>query len=435
MRKNAASAKLKDNMKTLILFAVVALLIGGGISIYIKRQPVPQRNETLDASLATGASAVKSPSASGDGLTVLVEAITGTVEITLPSGEQKTLSGKTTAPVAATIKTPPQSRTRLTFPDGSTARIDERTEVKILDLAKGETTFVSVKLTGGRIFSRVKQLLSGSRYEVRTSNTLAAVRGTGFDVVRIGGKTRVTTLEDTVLVRALNPATDEVITEIPAVEVGKLQTVTLDEAAPPTPEKPPARTTVRTEDIQVDPWLIFNVEEEIKKEEPLPEILGLKLSIPTPSLQAESPRPTATPQPSPSPRLPTPKPSPAPVELIEPEELIATPSPTPIKTPTPSPTPSPVASIKFSITQVSPETVDTRFEDFSFRIFGTGFEPGARAFIGNIALKSVVVRSATEITALIPKGTPPAAYDVIVVNPDGERAVLGGGVFAVAEFQ
>lgn len=415
-------------MKTLTIAGVLLLLIGAaGMTLYLKHQ-----RAAIGTTLDADSSPVPTHKPSGNGSAepeAAIVVLSGTIMVTLPSGEQKTLADETRVPVGTRITTASASRARVEFPDGSKGHLEEQTEIILLKLEARPSTAVSVRLTGGRIFSRVKQLFTGSRYEIRTSNTLAAVRGTGFDVSFRRGKSRIITLEDKVEVTALDPKTEEPIAGVPTVIVEEKRSVTLDEAAPPTPAEPPKAELIDIKAIQTDPWLIFNIETAIQAGEPLPLVPGFtqpKEPIPSPESQAAAP----VPEPSPTPR-PTALPSPSPtlVPTISPIAIQTT-----IPSPSPTPTPSPTAP-KLAITQVSPETADPRFADFPFRIFGTGFETGASAFIGSSPLKNVTTISPTEINALIPSGTPPASYDVIVVNPNGGRAVLGGGVFAVAEFQ
>jgi hypothetical protein len=72
-------------------------------------------------------------------------------------------------------------------------------------------------------------------------------------------------------------------------------------------------------------------------------------------------------------------------------------------------------------------------EETPITITGTGFQPVPRVYLnphtpgaGSIAtaLESVAMKDANTVTAVVPKGLTAAAYDVIVVNPDGKVAVL-----------
>lgn len=425
-------------MKTILIMGILALLIGGAAALYAKNRRAPAETmPTPDIALAG--------QSSGNGSAkpeAVATVITGTAAIIVPSGEESAISGETRVPAGGRIKTFTASRARIRFPDDSEAYIDEETEIILLSIKKEKSASVSVRLTGGRIFSRIKRLFSGSRYEVRTSNALAAVRGTGFDVRFRGGKTDVMTLEDEVEVTALDPETQEPVEGVPPALVKERTSVTLDEADPPTPAKPMETKEVAAKDIQTDQWLMFNIKTAIKGAGPLPEVPGLEIDG-----QANEPAPSPTPEPAPEPQNPAPAPQPSPrAEPTPAPEPSSTPRPTPtpaptvsaatVQTPTPAPSPEPSpVTPRLSITQVSPETADSRFADFPFRIFGTGFKTGARAFIGTVPLKNALVISSAEIQALIPKGTPPSSYDVLVINPDGKRAILGGGIFAIAEFQ
>lgn len=71
---------------------------------------------------------------------------------------------------------------------------------------------------------------------------------------------------------------------------------------------------------------------------------------------------------------------------------------------------------------------------------GSGFAPVPRVYITPLnstsapfALRAVEVKSGTQLTAVVPGGLKPGAYDLIVVNPDGQVDVLRGGLTVTAD--
>lgn len=103
------------------------------------------------------------------------------------------------------------------FPDGSVARLDSNTKMT-LEIgnydADSRTLMVRIQLASGKIWSKILKLATpGSFWEVKTSNTVAAVRGTAFGVAFQSGKTRIITAENKVAVKPLDVGTGEPILE------------------------------------------------------------------------------------------------------------------------------------------------------------------------------------------------------------------------------
>lgn len=114
------------------------------------------------------------------------------------------VDGQTVEP-GDVIRTGGDGRALVRYFDGSTAEIEESTELIIEDLAAtsgGDIIAVMVQ-TLGRTWHTVTRLLNpGSRYEVRTSVGIAVVRGTRFAVDYTGGEMRVVTAHGNVRVSA-----------------------------------------------------------------------------------------------------------------------------------------------------------------------------------------------------------------------------------------
>ena len=117
----------------------------------------------------------------------------------------------------ATIMTDATGLANVVFVDGSVARLDSNTRVTVLSGSydKGTKTLSArFKLTAGNLWSKIIALATPESYwEVQTSNAIAAVRGTAFGVSYDKETTRIIGSEHTVTVKAVNPKTNEIITD------------------------------------------------------------------------------------------------------------------------------------------------------------------------------------------------------------------------------
>lgn len=164
------------------------------------------------------------------------------------------------------ISTDATGEAELQFPSGSIARLDANSTLTIqshfFDEASG-TSQVSLFLTIGRVWSRVAKLATpASDWEVKTSNVVAAVRGTAFNVgFTKDGKSRVLVSENTVRVSAVDSTSGALIAEadVPEhtfVEVEKARiekTKRLEVAAPP-------------KEFLDDAWILKNKERDREAE-------------------------------------------------------------------------------------------------------------------------------------------------------------------------
>lgn len=83
------------------------------------------------------------------------------------------------------VKTNAKSQATLNFYDGATARLDERSEVVVQELAvdaeNHALTRVSLGVTAGRVWARIARLLDqDAAFSVQSSTVVATVRGTAF---------------------------------------------------------------------------------------------------------------------------------------------------------------------------------------------------------------------------------------------------------------
>ncbi|HUQ40215.1 MAG TPA: FecR domain-containing protein [Acidimicrobiales bacterium] len=159
------------------------------------------------------------------------------------SGFTRATTGQVVAPRAA-FKTDATGVGQFNFWDGSLTRIGPSTEYSLNVLSRnGGQRSVEGKLDIGKTWHNVKKVTtSGSRFEVRSSNAVAAVRGTKFAVVcLVRNVCTIAVAEGSVLVTGKNGD---------VVLVGSGQEVTVDELGQLSPLRP----------ISDDPWIETNVE-------------------------------------------------------------------------------------------------------------------------------------------------------------------------------
>lgn len=107
------------------------------------------------------------------------------------------------------------AKANIHFPDGSVARLDEKSRITLAEKtfdAEDKTLRVRTHLLSGRVWSKVMSLATpASLWEVKTSNTVVAVRGTAFGVEFEDGNSRVIGAKDTITVAAIDPDTQDII--------------------------------------------------------------------------------------------------------------------------------------------------------------------------------------------------------------------------------
>ncbi|MFN2537216.1 MAG: carboxypeptidase regulatory-like domain-containing protein [Mycobacteriales bacterium] len=102
-----------------------------------------------------------------------------------------------------TLRTDSKGAARITYTDGSLTRLGPDTEYTLEKLGSDEAAAQRVgKLEVGRTWHRVTKVTGSGSYEVKTSNAVAAVRGTVFAVICLTrGRCRYMVFEGSVLVR------------------------------------------------------------------------------------------------------------------------------------------------------------------------------------------------------------------------------------------
>ncbi len=107
------------------------------------------------------------------------------------------------------------ARANIYFPDGSVARLEPGTNLVISEASfdsKSEKLTVKIKLSVGKVWSKIINLATpDSLWEVKTSNTVATVRGTAFGSGAFKEKSYIFGVENAVEVAAIDPKTETVI--------------------------------------------------------------------------------------------------------------------------------------------------------------------------------------------------------------------------------
>ena len=117
------------------------------------------------------------------------------------------------------------------YPDGSVARIDPNTTFTIDSHSYNSSTgqqSTGLKLEAGRIWSKVFELATpSSSWEVKTSNTVATVRGTAFGVSTESGRTTIAGSEHEISLQIRDSQTSSPIGD-PAL-IGEKKYIVIDE--------------------------------------------------------------------------------------------------------------------------------------------------------------------------------------------------------------
>jgi hypothetical protein len=113
-----------------------------------------------------------------------VKASSQTVSVDNGHGEFKPLTGSAPIQQGRTIKTDASGAAEITYFDGSVTRLGASTTYTVTQLAKRDGSRQIVgRLEVGDSWHKVARATgSGSRFDVRTTNAVAAVRGTAFAV-------------------------------------------------------------------------------------------------------------------------------------------------------------------------------------------------------------------------------------------------------------
>ncbi len=196
---------------------------------------------------------------------VVVEIIQGQAKITM-EGREKVLTAPASQEIAkgAKVETLAGGQANIIFSNGSVARLDSATSVDLSDYQSlKQSVKIKLYLNGGNLWSRVQRLLDvENEYEVKTSNTVAVVRGTAFNVSWLNNQTRIDVLNNKVNVAAVDVQTGQILPGGQTdVEAGNF--VLVDSADLPSAQKPLASQVIAPQDLQ-QPWYQENLNKDKK---------------------------------------------------------------------------------------------------------------------------------------------------------------------------
>jgi len=384
---------------------------------------------------------------------VIVEVIQGQVIVNL-GGQEKTLSAPLNQEIEkeAVLTTAAGSQANIIFPSGSIARLDENTTVKLADFGEGDQSIsIKLQLEGGNLWSRVQRLADKeTNYEVETSNTVAVVKGTSFNVFYGEGKTKLEVISNKVVLRAIDPQNGQKI-EGGEVEVESGNFVEADEKVLPSREKPLEIKPILQESFQKT-WLKANLEKdkkieetilkslgggEVKKENLKQVILPAVITLQKEVLAKEN---LSEPENKNDQAVNQDKensdslPSSVPTESIMPKTPEPTPSQAQKTTPRPSfasqpakTQPADVLTSKLSIVSISPNSAPgPSYQYTKVTIKGTGFVATTKASVGSYLLGDQKVIGMDTLVGSVPAKVPVGTYDVILTSGT-QKAVLTGG--------
>lgn len=215
---------MSKNLKTmLIIIEVVALAVAAiGIAALLWPRPIdatmvvlpgepaaPLQMVGLEAGTAAERDRIRTPAQTRPGVSSEAQLVIAQMDEFLVIaeqgfGEQLSEGEVLTVRAGETYTVEQGSVAQITFQDGSTIAIDGGATFSIEELQTGEQSRrMRLRLSAGRVFCRVKQLLGvGDAFEIVTPSSVASVRGTAFGVDVISDyATYVYTLEGTVLVQ------------------------------------------------------------------------------------------------------------------------------------------------------------------------------------------------------------------------------------------
>ncbi len=144
-----------------------------------------------------------------------LEIIKSPVMIALPGIEYKKAAGGEEITVGSKIITDKGARAQIVYPNKSVTRIDENSEITVAKLEANNNFAVSISLEAGRVWSRVAKLLGAQSYETKSTQTIAAIRGTsyGHATDKTKGQDTIISLRKNVLTRCLNKSQEATVPE------------------------------------------------------------------------------------------------------------------------------------------------------------------------------------------------------------------------------
>lgn len=112
-----------------------------------------------------------------------VSYLEGTASKSRDGKDWKPLSKGHSLSVGDSVKTGTKSRLELTLPDGSKVRFSENTNFKVeASFFKDEERNFGVKMFLGKVWAKASKAKKDSRFEVKTANAVAGVKGTTYRI-------------------------------------------------------------------------------------------------------------------------------------------------------------------------------------------------------------------------------------------------------------
>jgi hypothetical protein len=236
----------------------------------------------------------------------LLDALSTRVSLAHPSGIATLVSVEEIIRSGDTVATNQTGRAVVTYPDGSTALLEENSSLTIefVQTSAGDYV-VRMRQTLGRVWYAVTRAVTiGSRYEVRSAGMASVIRAGSDSYVTVSpsGETTVVTISGTV-----DTSANGVDVSVPA---GSSTTVSAAEALPsantpppstPTPISASTATPAPTGPPAPTPTSDFVPPDSTLP--PLPTSAPTEPKAPSPSLLVATPRPAAAPAPAPTPQL------------------------------------------------------------------------------------------------------------------------------------
>src|SRR5438552_4575030 len=251
-------------------------------------------------------------SAPASAQSALLDALSSRVTLAHSGGAADEIAVERIIRSGDTVATDETGRAVVTYPDGSTALLEEKSALTIEFVQTGAGDYVvRMQQTLGRVWYAVTRAVAlGSRYEVRSAGMASVIRAGSDSYVTVSpnGETTVVTISGTVDTSAGGAEV--------SVPAGSSTTVS-GPGATPLPartESPPARpaastsgpttpapaTTAPTLTRTPAPSPTSAFVPPVATLPPLPTFAPVKSKVPTPSVPISTPKPTAAPTPAPT---------------------------------------------------------------------------------------------------------------------------------------
>src|SRR4029077_3635953 len=140
-------------------------------------------------------------SSSASAQSALLDALSTRVTLAHPNGTPSEIAAAQVIRSGDSIATDQTGRAVVTYPDGSTALLEENSSLTIefVQMSAGDYV-VRMQQTLGRVWYAVTRVVSGSRYEVRSAGSASVIRAGSDSYVSVSpsGETTVVTISGTV---------------------------------------------------------------------------------------------------------------------------------------------------------------------------------------------------------------------------------------------